>query len=168
MPGDPSKVYGAFAEKHLHRVPEGGYRLASSWFRSVRGGVSVDDGTLSTPEETHQRNEPCGVAAVPKSIIETRGLHLEMDPEDTEEDLRKNPSHRIVRGVSSKDCGHITKAAEIVFRLESLEVRGAGGSVGIDPPWIVAPVSQALTPAEPPKPIDDRTLELQFDPPKKP
>ena len=113
MPGDPNVVYRAFQgiEEHLLSLPTGGYRLKSSWFRVSRGGVSVDDGGLSDPLETQARCKPCGVAAVSKAKLAELGYTIEIDPEDTEHDLKVNPAHRIVPKVTAKDAKKITKSA---------------------------------------------------------
>lgn len=155
--GDASKVYRAFkaSKEHLVEVPTGGYRLSSAWFRCTRGGVSVDDGHSSSPEDTWERNQPCGVAAIAKEVLAARGLKLDLDPEDTSDDLKRNPSHRVVLSVSAKDAKRISAAAEIVLRLEGWQVRGANGSMGrlLEPPpleeTVVATSKVAATANEP-------------------
>jgi hypothetical protein len=135
MAGDAARIYRAFkAERDLVQSNEGGYRLASSWFRNTHGGVSVDDGALCGPEETWERSRPCGVAAILKSVILARGLELTMDPEDTKEDLARNPAHRVVFYTTAKHAKRLTESAEIVIRVEGWQVRGANGSVGELPP----------------------------------
>jgi hypothetical protein len=167
MPGDPSKVYRIFKGVDHHLVPAdgGGHRLRSGWFRCTRGGVSVDDGALTSPEETYARNIPCGVAAIPKSELAKEGLELVMDPEDTAEDLARNPSHRIVKNVGSKPARRITETAEIVIHLEGWQVRGANGSVGSAPPAL-PPVATPPPPEAKPSP-DTRTMPLPFEDPLK-
>jgi hypothetical protein len=122
---------------------------------------------LAAPEETLARNLGHGVAAVPKASIAARGLVLEVDPQDTEDDLRRNPSHRIVRNVSVNDCGPITKSAEIVFRLPGWQVVGAAGTVGVDATGVLVQLPPLPMAAEPTKPEDRLTLELPFEGPKK-
>ena len=161
MAGDPTKVYRAFraCKEHLVEAPEGGYRLSSAWFRCNRGGVSVDDGAVSSPEETWERNKPCGVAAVAKEAIAGRQLKLERDPEDTIDDLKANPAHLVVMAVSAKDAKRLTSAAEIIVKLEGWQVRGANGTMGQLPPPEGQPAARA--PAATPKiPEDSETLLL--------
>lgn len=135
MPGDPTKVYRYFkaGPNHLMDAEGGGHRLKSSWFRCTHGGVSVDDGAISSAEETWARNVPCGVAAIPKSVIEAEGLSLTFDPQDSKEDLERNPAHRLVADPGSKGCRRITQSAEVVIRLDGWQVRGANGTVGVSP-----------------------------------
>ena len=120
-------------------------RLVSGWFNN-KGGVSVDDGELTTPEESYQRwfklGGPCGVARVSKAILAKEGLTLGQDPHDTPEDLAANRSHRIVTGVKDGSARRITKSAEIVFCLPDLVVFGANETIGeAPPPQLVAPFS---------------------------
>lgn len=120
-------VFRAFRgiDEHLQSRPNGGFRLKSSWFRVTGGGVSVDDGAFSTPEETQGRNGTCGVARVSKQKLSELGYAIEPDPQDTAEDLARNPSHRIVPQVTAKDAKRITKSAQIILQLEGYQVVAA-------------------------------------------
>lgn len=115
-----------------------GLRLASAWFNS-KDGISVDDGALTTPEESYRRwvkiVGPCGVARVSKALLEQEGLQLGKDPLDTPADLEANPSHRLVTGITNGKARRITKSAEIVFHLpDNILVFGANDTIGVDPP----------------------------------
>lgn len=132
-------------------------------FRNTRAGVSVDDGEFSSAEETYERNKHCGVAAISKGKLAERGLKLELDPEDTTEDLKLNPAHRVVMGVTAKDAKRITESAEIVIRLEGWQVRGSNGTMGqkIAPITVAAPAQKApAETAREDKAVDDQTLPL--------
>jgi hypothetical protein len=135
MAGNPDVVYRAFkgTPEHLVELPTGGFRLKSSWFRVTGGGVSVDDGEFGSAEETYERNKPCGVASVSKATLATEGFAITKDPEDTDEELARNPGHRIVPGVGSKHCRRITATAVIEIYLEGWQVVGASGSAGRAP-----------------------------------
>ena len=135
MSRNPDVIFRAFKGtlEHLCEVPTGGFRLKSSWFRVTGGGVSVDDGELSSAEETYERNKPCGVASIFKAKLAELGFAIVLDAEDTPEDLLRNPAHRVVPGVGSKDCKRITASAVIEICLEGWQVVGAGGSAGRAP-----------------------------------
>jgi len=81
-----------------------GYRPASGCFRSQEA-LSVDLASLSTPEETRDRDKshPYHIAAFTAGVARAEGCRVTRDP------LPENPAHALVYGDHQKGAGALTK-----------------------------------------------------------
>jgi len=87
------------------RIPGGGFRPNSGELRSD-GALSVDLSSLSTPQQTRDRDisRPFHVAAIPAHVARAAGCGIVRDP------LEGNPAHALLYGSHSNNDGSLTKS----------------------------------------------------------
>ena len=87
------------------REPGGGYRPSSFAFKRTGQALSVDFGSLSTPEQTRDRdiNRPFHVAAFTAGVARFVGCKVARAP------LPDNPAHGLVIGNHERDDGSLSQ-----------------------------------------------------------
>lgn len=103
----------------------GEYRPASGALKDTEWPLSVDLGSLSTPEQTRDRCtlSPFHIAAFTAGMARSRGCRIVRDPQPATTEHQANPSHVLVFGDHKNRNGaltkgqyeHIAKAARIVL-----------------------------------------------------
>jgi len=110
---DDDVVYRRFnasaKSKHLAAKGEGNkFRISTTLFKDSNG-VSIDDGALSTPEQSWAREECCGLVSVPKSLLAQEGIAIEPKPET------ENPAHCEIGDLKDGQAKRVTKSITILF-----------------------------------------------------
>ncbi len=130
----PHLLYRAFKNIPSQITPAAaGYRLSSGLFKSKKRGISVYLGSINTIAEVAQKHPAptWGIAAIPVEVVTLLNLTFVADPETAPGDL---PGHRLIFTHEEEAAAKLRLAAEVVVRLEGIEVSGANGSMGVDSP----------------------------------
>jgi hypothetical protein len=126
MPADPNRIFRVFwsIEDHVEEFPDGRRRISSALFKTK--GLSVDDGAVTTAEESSERSphKPNGVVSVPKTAFELEKLVLkEDDPADAEFRIE----HRTVERVTGGQAKRLRDRSRVAIQMPGIFVRDGSG-----------------------------------------
>lgn len=138
---DANVVYRHFdVQHHLADQGDGLHRRLSSTVFRDKNGVSVDNGALSSAQDTHARHPGGGVLSITKAELQTHGFTITSKP------IAGNPAHCEIGSPSEGKAKRLARTAMIVIAPPGYAVDATGKMLR---PLAVGAGASATTPTPP-------------------